>query len=439
MSEAHTVPPIDRRLVVVALMLGMFTSALEVTVVGTAMPTAVGDLGGIELYAWVFSASLLATSLAGPIAGRLADRHGRRPLYLWGGATFFVGTLACGLAPSMRWLIAFRVIQGAGAGALAPIGITIIGDIFPLAERGRVQGYFAAVWAVSGLLGPTLGGLVVKALSWRWVFFAVLPVTVLSMGLLAWSFRDPPEARGSGPLRFDFFATRFRSFANLGNALIGALLMAEVTYLPLYVQGVRLGTPVQAGAALTPMMVAWPLASVVAGRLVVRVGFSALLRWGFVGSAVAAAGGAIVVLSGASLMWLRPVMVVLGFGLGLASLPLILAVQTSVNWDSRGGVTADAMVFRNAGGAVALGALGAVLAAVLRAHPEVPPRVAEDLLGPLRGRGLGAGDVAAVSHVLATGLGRVFAGVALLGLVAAVVGLVFPPVPSVGGPSKPST
>src|SRR3989440_4645392 len=182
-------------IVTIALMLGMSLAALDTTIVGTALPSIVGKLGGITLYSWVFSAYLLTSTSTVAIYGKLADLFGRKPLFLFGTAVFLIGSMASGAAQSMEQLIIFRAIQGVGAGAVLPIVLTIIGDIFTLEERARVQGLFSGVWAVSGILGPALGGFIVDQWSWRWVFYINVPFGLISMALLVLNFKENVERK----------------------------------------------------------------------------------------------------------------------------------------------------------------------------------------------------------------------------------------------------
>ena len=182
-------------IVTAALMLGMSLAALDTTIVGTALPSIVGKLGGISLYSWVFSAYLLTSTTTVPIYGKLADLYGRKPLFLFGTAVFLLGSIFSGAAQSMEQLILFRAIQGLGAGAVLPIVITIIGDIFALRERARVQGLFSGVWGLSSILGPTLGGLIVDHFSWRWVFYINIPFGLLSGLLLAIYLKENIERK----------------------------------------------------------------------------------------------------------------------------------------------------------------------------------------------------------------------------------------------------
>src|SRR5438067_11335234 len=182
-------------IVTIALMLGMSLAALDTTIVGTALPSIVGKLGGITLYSWVFSAYLLTYTITVAIYGKLADLFGRKPLFLFGTALFLIGSAASGASQSMEQLIVFRAIQGLGAGAVLPIVLTIIGDIFALEERARVQGLFSGVWAASSIVGPALGGLIVDHFSWRWVFYINIPFGLLSGFLLIIYFKEKVERK----------------------------------------------------------------------------------------------------------------------------------------------------------------------------------------------------------------------------------------------------
>src|SRR5437016_12739097 len=182
-------------IVTIALMLGMSLAALDTTIVGTALPSIVGKLGGIALYSWVFSAYLLTSTSTVAIYGKLADLFGRKPLFLFGTAVFLIGSMASGAAQSMEQLILFRAIQGLGAGAVLPIVLTIIGDIFALEERAMVQGLLSGVWGLSSIIGPALGGIMVEHISWRWVFHINIPFGLLSAFLLIVSLKENVERK----------------------------------------------------------------------------------------------------------------------------------------------------------------------------------------------------------------------------------------------------
>src|SRR5438552_10447527 len=180
----------NRPLTVVSLLLSLSMAAMEMTVVSTAMPTVVGDLGGIPYYSWVFTAYLLTSTVTVPIYGKLADLYGRKPVLLAGIGIFLLGSMASGLSRGTGALIASRALQGLGAGPMQPTTLTIVGDIYNPEERARMQGVFGAVWGVAGLIGPLLGGIIVKYLSWHWVFFIHVPAGIASAALLALSLPD---------------------------------------------------------------------------------------------------------------------------------------------------------------------------------------------------------------------------------------------------------
>jgi MFS family permease len=177
--------------VTAGVMTGMFLAALEATVVGTAMPTVIASLGGINYYSWVFSAYLVTSTVTVPVWGKLSDLYGRRLLYQIGIAVFLIGTMLSGMSETMWQLIIFRAVQGLGAGALVPLGMTIIGDIFTLEERAKMQAYFSGVWGLSSVVGPVVGGFITDQISWRWVFFINLPVGIIAAAIIGFALKEP--------------------------------------------------------------------------------------------------------------------------------------------------------------------------------------------------------------------------------------------------------
>src|SRR3954467_2090608 len=190
----------ERRIVTIALLLAMTVVSLEQTVVSTAMPSIIAALKGLDIYPWVFSAYLLAATVTTPLYGKLADMLGRKRVLLFGLALFALGSMLSGLARSMPELIAMRVLQGLGAGAVAPIVLTLLGDLFTLEQRARVQGWFSAVWGVSSLAGPALGGVLTDQLSWRWVFFVTVPFAIVSAWILARHVHEKVERAEVRPI-----------------------------------------------------------------------------------------------------------------------------------------------------------------------------------------------------------------------------------------------
>ena len=471
----------NRALTVVGLILALAMGALEGTVVSTAMPTVIGDLGGIHAYAWVANAYLLASSVTVPIYGKLSDIYGRKPILLFGIAMFLFGSAASGAAQSMAQLIVFRAIQGLGAGAMQPMAITVVGDIFDLEERSKMQGVFGAAWGLFGLIGPMVGGLIVHHLSWRWVFYINLPFglaamalvltqlheriekkphtldflgaglltgtvvavllatsrlgarttalcALLSLGLLVAFVRV--ERRAAEPmLPLSLFARPVMAVSSLIGAMIGGAMIATLTYVPLFVQGVLHDTPTAAGTAITPMVIGWPIASAVAGRLIPRVGFRPLIRFGL---AITAAAGVLLALTGEAhgLLGLRLCTAAFGVGMGFANTALLIAVQTSVTWDQRGIATASTMFFRTIGGTLAVGVMGGVINASLMADASIPEDAASHVLSREGPASLAPDLVARLGEALASGLGTVFWIIAGMGALAFVTSLWFPHVPT---------
>jgi len=477
-----------RPLTVVALLLGLFLAAMEMTVVSTAMPTAVGDLGGIHLYAWVFAAYMLTATVTMPVYGKLADLYGRKPVMFAGIALFLSGSFLCGHADSMTTLIFFRAIQGLGAGAVQPIAMTIVGDLFDVHQRGRVQGALSAVWGVAGLVGPLLGGAIVHWLSWRWVFYVNIPLGLGCAALLFFVYHETVERQehrldvagaillsltivlallgtrahgGSLPLLaaagvslavfllverrsaepllpLDLFSQRVIAVASASGALVGAAMISAVTFIPLYVQAVLSGTPYDAGSAIAPVAVGWPIASTLAGRMLPRLGYRVLIRTGLALTFCAAAGLSLLLHPGADLWAIRLVMLLYGLGLGLANTPLIIAVQSSVPWKRRGVATASTLFSRTIGGTLAVGTLGSVLAAALAAD-GIPTEIADKLLGPERSL-LPQSIVQSLFGALQGGMETIFHAVAAIAFAGFVVSLLFPAVriaPRNAGPPAP--
>jgi EmrB/QacA subfamily drug resistance transporter len=417
----------NRRIVTFAVMMGTALAALDVTVVSAAMPTIIGHLGSLSLYPWVFSAYLLTSTITMPLYGKLSDIYGRKRMFALGAAIFLIGSALCGTATSMPLLILYRALQGLGAGGVQPMTMTIIGDIYSMEERGRIQGLFSSVWSISSIVGPAVGGLMTQYLSWRGIFYMNLPFGLISIvlllnyldekleprrvridylgagllcigvtalllaileggtdfpwdslpilalfgvaafcaGLFLWQEFRAPEPILPPPL----FRRRIISVSVLGSVLLGAEIVALPSYLPLYVQGVLGGTALIAGIAVAPLSVLWPAGSYLCGRLVLRVGYRVSALAGVVSSIL---GMALLLPLG----WLplgttaQGACILLGtglagFGMGTLSLTYLIAIQNSVPWNQRGVATASSQFARSIGGAVGVSAMGAVLNAQL--------------------------------------------------------------------------
>ncbi|HTN56010.1 MAG TPA: MFS transporter [Microbacterium sp.] len=417
-----------------ALMLATGLIAIDATILATAVPSIVRDLGGYQQFPWLFSVYLLAQAVSVPIYSRFADTIGRKPIIMIGIALFLLGSVLCGLAGSMMWLILFRIVQGLGAGAVAPMSMTIVGDIYTVAERAKVQGYIASVWAVSSVVGPALGGIFSQLDAWRWIFFVNVPLCALAacmlmthyreekqtrrhridfagaalltvgltgiiLGLLegddAWAWVSVPSAIcfGGGALALIAFALVERrtaepiiDFTLISRRLIltttivsfgvGALLIGVTSFAPAYLEGSLGIVPLLSGLAVAALTVGWPIASGVSGRLYLRIGFRRTAMLGMGIATVAATGLA---LTGP---WPSPFTVaglafLLGFGLGWTSAPSLIAAQASVGWGERGVVTGMNAFARSAGSAVGVAVLGAISNAVIAqgAGPQDPATI----------------------------------------------------------------
>jgi len=415
MSAAAATVPVSRRrrqAITAGLLLGMSLGALEATVVGTAMPTVIATLGGLAHYSWVFSAYLLTSTASVPIWGRLSDLYGRRRLYLAGIAVFVFGSALSGAATSMTQLIVFRAIQGLGAGAVIPLSMTIIGELYSLEERARTQALFSGVWGVASIAGPLVGGYITDALSWRWVFYLNLPFGALAAAVIAFAYPPSPrtskatvdwlgaallfggvtcllvavgdvtdamvpwlaatavllaalvyvEGRAAHPiLPLDLFGHRVVSFSLVVVFMTGMAMFGAIAFVPLFVQGVLGGTATQAGQVLTPLFLGWVLTSVVSARLTVRIGYRPVTVVG-VGLLSASFAALALLDTDVTLYTLFGAVFMLGCGMGLSMLALLLAVQHGVDRSRLGIATSLNQFSRSVGAVVGVAAMGAMLA-----------------------------------------------------------------------------
>ncbi|HYB52277.1 MAG TPA: MFS transporter [Thermoanaerobaculia bacterium] len=418
--------PRRRRAVTAALLLVTALASFESTVVSTAMPTIIGDLGGLPLYAWVFSIYLLTSTVAMPVYGRLADIHGRRKLMLAAIGIFLTGAVTCAFAHSMPQLIAARAIQGIGAAGLIPISLTVAGDLYSLEERARVQGIFSSIWGLASLAGPLLGAFLTIRFGWRSIFTINIPLGIVAFFLVATrmiesraSLPDPVDvaggatlaagvtlilfavlhAPGPGGLSLDarlalFLAgagslvgfarlqTRrehplvppglFRQWETaspyLAAVLMGTTIYGVDTFVPLFVQGARGGTAGAAGAVVTPLIFFWALSAALSARIIVRFGFRKTARFGAVLVFLGLAGLVAGALANASVAWISATCGVVGAGLGPSSLSQVLGIQHVAPEPQRGIATSLVPFFRTVGGSVGVGALGGVFAAGVAAR-----------------------------------------------------------------------
>ena len=454
----------ERGPVLISVMLCTGLVAIDATVLATAVPSIVGELGGFHQFPWLFSAYLLGQAVTTPIYAKLSDVFGRKPVMLFGIGLFLIGSILCDASWNMLALIVFRAVQGLGAGAVQPTAITIVGDVYTVAERARVQGYLASVWAVSSVVGPMLGGAFSQLGIWRGVFLINIPLclvaawmfnrhfhetvtrrhravdslgalllasamTALVLGVLgggqSWAWNSAPsigaftagvvllvafvlvERRAPEPiLPLWVFSRRLLCATTIVAFGVGAILMGLTSYVPTFLEGSLGVEPIVAGLALAALTVGWPATASIAGRF--------YLRWGFKRTSV---GGATLVIVGAAALVATVhapnvaltaiACFVIGGGMGLLAVPTLIAAQASVEWDERGVVTGNNMFARSLGSAIGVAVFGAIANSIF-----------------------GEGDIHAIGPAaIQAGSAAVFVGVLVVAAVTAVAVVAMPRTP----------
>jgi MFS family permease len=396
-----------------AILCGLVVAAFEGTVVTSAMPTIARELGGMEAYSWVFSAFLLASTIGVLACGKLADAYGRRPVFIGGMLLFLLGSALCGVSSSFGELVAFRVVQGLGAGAIQPIAMTMSADLYTLEERARIQAVFTSAWGIANVVGPVIGGFLVVHLSWRWVFLVNVPVGAVAIALLLPSYRDPPrQATGPTGIGSAVFAGIVCSLALIvlepnalpllwraplavlavvsgiafvvrerhavpqlvparllsndvvraglaGGVFTGAMLYLCAAYVPLWMTTHAHLDAIASGAALVPLLAGWAFGSSFGVRVLVRHGMRASVAGGFGIALVGALSLAVVAAEDLPVKWAYFALAILGVGMGPAASTSLVASQSAAPWHQRGVVTSAVYANRMLGGAVAVAAFGA--------------------------------------------------------------------------------
>ncbi|MDO8106048.1 MFS transporter [Isoptericola sp. b441] len=413
----------ERGPVLIALMTTTGLVAIDATILATAVPTIVSELGGFTSFPWLFSIYLLTQAVSVPMYAKVADTIGRKPVILLGIGLFLLGSVLCGVAWSMPALIAFRALQGLGAGAVQPMSVTIVGDIYTLAERARVQGYIASVWGVASVVGPTLGGVFSQFLSWRWIFFVNLPLGLVAAWLLVRRYHESVEHREhridwlggailtvglslvilatlEGGNAWAWDAWQSVGAYGLGGSLlvvfaaverraaepvlpmwvfsrrllattatiavgVGAMLLGVTTYVPTFLEALLGVTPLTSGLTLAMLTIGWPISASQAGRVYLRIGFRSTAMIG-VGVVIVGTVGLAVVSATPSVLLTGLSCFAIGAGLGFVAAPSLIAAQSSVQWGERAVVTGTNMFSRSMGSAVGVAVLGALVNGVMR-------------------------------------------------------------------------
>jgi EmrB/QacA subfamily drug resistance transporter len=421
------------RLIFAALLLVLLLASLDQTIVSTALPTIVGDLGGISKLSWVVTAYLLASTVSGPVYGKLGDLYGRKVVLQSAIVIFLVGSALCGISQNMTELIVFRGLQGLGGGGLFVTTIAVVGDIIAPRDRGRYQGFFGAVFGVSTVIGPLLGGFFVDNLSWRWIFYVNIPIGLIALAVIAAAFQAPRdhvphtidylgavllagglsaivlytslggttyswgspwmialivagfvllaafvfvEARAAEPiLPLELFRNRVFSVTSAIGFIIGLALFGAVTYLPLYLQDVKGHSPTTSGLLITPMMAGLLITSIGSGQLISR--FGRYKPFPIAGTALTAIGLGLLsrLQVGTSTLQTGVDMLVLGLGLGLVIQVLVLAAQNAVDYKYLGVASSGSTLFRQIGGSIGVAIFGAIFANQLASNlaGKLPP------------------------------------------------------------------
>ena len=480
-----------RRLVLAAVMMAIFMAAIDLSIVATAMPTIVAELGGFDLFSWTFAAYLLAQAVTIPSYGRLADLYGRKRVFFAGASLFMLGSTLCGLAWGMVPLIMFRALQGAGAGAVQPIATTIVGDIYGPTERARVQGYISGVWGVAAIIGPTLGAFLVQHVSWSLVFWINLPIgaatfvmfscflhehqrprrhridylgsllmvlgaggimlalmqignsgevaTIAGLavgGVVALTALAAQERAAPEPLLpLNLWRNRVVVVGCLAGFANGALMMSLSAFLPTYVQGAMGRSPAAAGIALAASSVSWTFASIASGRLMIRTSYR--LAAGIGGVCLVAGSLVLMTLDPSdSLLWVGTGALLNGVGMGFCNTAFIVSTQASVGWNDRGMATSSMMFMRMVGSSVGAAVFGAIVNfGIHRQLPEAGNSVSR-LMQPAGRQMLSGGELTRLTEAIASSVHAVYV---IAGLIAVVSLLLAMALPAKLSPTRPLT
>ncbi|WP_134684285.1 MDR family MFS transporter [Brevibacillus migulae] len=477
----------NKKNVTLALMIATFLAAIEGTIVSTAMPTIVSELGGLTLISWVVSVYLLTSAVTAPIYGKLADLFGRKPVFAIGTILFLLGSMLSGLAQTMEQLIWFRAFQGIGAGSIITITYTIIGDIYPFEQRGKVQGYMSGIWGISGILGPLTGGFLVDYVSWRWIFYINLPFGIVSI-LLIWFFlHEHVEKKQkhidyggaatftlgmsvwlyallsggtahpwASPLMLGLYAVgavfiavflviqrrspepmlplvlfKIRSImvANGAGFLLSSILVAITFYLPLWIQGVYGQGATQSGLTLLPMSIGWPIAAALSGRLVVKIGAGKTALIGTLPLVLATVWLATIRTDTPHWM-LYGMTFLVGFGFGFTFTSFTVTAISAVDWSLRGASMAANTFIRSLGQTIGIATFGTLFNQMMTSR--LPADLAaegidvNEVLASDRVQQLAPEIVASLREALAYGLEKVFLVLAVIAVLGLIVTLAFP-------------
>jgi EmrB/QacA subfamily drug resistance transporter len=480
-----------RSLILAACMMATFMAAVESTIVATAMPTIVAELGDFHLFSWVFAVYLLFQAVSIPIYGRLSDLFGRKRVFFAGAGIFLLGSTLCGFARGMFVLIAFRALQGMGAGAVQPVAYAIVGDIYTPTERARVQGFLSSVFGVSAIVGPTLGAFLVQHVSWSAVFWINLPIGAIAMLMLGAFLRERPHEQppridylaslmlvvGAGALMtamiqgtrlslpelaaciivggavmvgllrherharapmlpIRFWSSRVVALANFGSFGIGTVMMSVTAFLPIYLQGVMGRGAGTTGFVLAVMSISWALSSIAAGRVMIHTSYRTSAMFG--GGMLALGSIVLAVMTPASgPAWAAAGALLVGLGMGSCNTTYLVSVQGAVVVRERGAATASNMFMRIVGQATGAALFGALVnVGVARYAPDAAARLME----PSLRQHVAPAEIGPLMQAMAATLRNVHVLATLAGLAVLFVGSRFPAAlgPATGAENYPT-
>ena len=469
-----------RPLILAACMAASFMAAVEATIMATAMPNIAADLGGFGLYAWAFSAYMLAQAATIPIYGRLADIYGRRRVFYAGAGLFLLGSTLCGLSHTMLQLVAFRALQGLGAGGVQPIANTIVGDIYSPIERARVQGMLSGVFGVSAILGPSLGAFIVQYGDWPLVFWINLPIGIAAIAMIALFLPEQAsvrrrqvdylgsalliiavtllmflamqggtlaaglalalavafiltcvtltlhERRAAEPmLPLELWRNRVIVSSNVGSLTTGILMMGVTAYLPTYIQGEMGRGPDVAAIILALMSVVWVLGSTLAGLYLPRATYRRIAALG----ALLLIVGAVVLISLTPARgpgWAGVGAVLIGFGMGFCNTTFMISVQTSVAWHQRGAATSSTMFLRFLGQSLGAALFAAVINASLLTRSIAGAGALDQLMDAHWRASQDAGVLVALIATTAEAMRHAYLLTGVLAIMALLVAMTYP-------------
>lgn len=470
-------------LVTIAIFVATFMTAVEGTIVSTAMPTIIGSLEGMALMNWVFSIYLLTSAMMTPVYGKLSDMIGRKPIFIIGAIIFIMGSALCGLSQTMTQLIIFRAIQGIGAGAIMPVAFTIIADIYPYEKRAKVLGMNGAAWGVAGIFGPLLGGFIVDHLSWHWIFYINVPVGLLTILLVSlflheeYHFEKKPidyfgcltlmgallfllygfqilgenpsislkligaflvsiimfalfvvaEKRATDPIiPLSLFNNRTFVIQNVVAALVSGFLIAVDVYIPMWMQGILGMKAAMGGFAITPMSLTWVMGSFIAGRVILKYP----VKWILTGSLIIVAfSGAFMLLLPISAPFVLFLLVtaIIGIGMGITITTTTVTAQNVVPKNQIGVATSSNTLFRILGQTIMISIYGIILNSNIAKHISaetvsgINEKMMNKLINPLTAVSLDPKILPTLREILFDGLQGVFLGAFIAVILAFVI------------------